>query len=215
MAEQQLTTGEADVRLVIDFESMNIDDLADLLAGFRSALVRSLIVYLRDSSTDENKRALERLGASYRKFLENRERDEFFFPGRRYPDFWHHNFRIANQEEPPLFEEWTKYLTRRFAIEVGDIRIGSYDIGVYVAGLLFLLQEPSLPFNYSLTKDIVNQFRSFIRNGIAFPRPQGTLESLSDIFDKACENPRITKLEIQANGEKVNLKAEFEKRRKR
>jgi len=59
MAQQEPTAGEADIRLVIDFDRLNIDDLADLLAGFRSAVIRSLIVYLRDMSTNEYQGALE------------------------------------------------------------------------------------------------------------------------------------------------------------
>jgi len=80
--------------------------------------------------------------------------------------------------------------------------------------LLLLAGPVDWKVNYSLVKDLTNQVISFVRQGIVSPRPGGPIENVPEIMEILANNPRITKLEIRSKDNSINIKAEFQNRRR-
>lgn len=214
-SEKQTQDSSSRLQLIIDFEAVDLDDLAELLTAIRSVAFRALIKHLRTMNTEEGYQPLSWLSISYRKFMEGLFRKEMYIPELHYRRRWWPDFEFErlNEEEPPFFEEWTKYAARKYNLEIRSITLGSYDFAIFIAGMLYIAGPQDWAVNYSLAKDITNQIIAFIRDGIIHPKPKGHLESVPDIVEKLAKNSRITKLEVRANDASVNVKAEFQKRK--
>lgn len=206
---------ESRLHLVIDFESLDLDELAELLVAMRSIIFRALIRYLKEQDSLQSTSLLD---MSYRKFIERRLKDATIYPDifydyrRKLHDY---QFGKFDNEEPLLFDEWTRYLAKQYRLEIRSIELGSCDFSIYFASILYLLAPGGVEINYSMTKDFAAKAVQFVSEWTKRPRPKGHLEHIPDVVESIMANSGVTKLEIHSEGEKFDLKAEFEKRKKR
>jgi hypothetical protein len=194
---------DSTIRIRLDFQEVVLDDLADLLHGIRSALFRSLILFLkqireeRDSKNNMSSRAsaaekaLSALAISY---------DSFMKKGNDDP-----HWRFRYDMEPLRFDEWTRELARQFPPRIIAVSAGSLELDVTIAAMAFLLAPLDWHVNYSLVKDMTKHFISYLQAGFRSPKPQGMLEAVPPILDSVAKIQGLKKITISVELDKFSM----------